>query len=283
MTAVTASVSVVVPVRNGMPWLDDQLAALVAQEVDLAWEIVIVDNGSTDGSLACAHRWASRNGTIRVFEAPNAHGASGARNVGASVAAGSYLLFCDADDVVQPGWIAACTRALNRSDVVAGSFDFGSLRGRPSEPTPAATRQLNFLPAALGANVAVRRVAFEAVGGFTEDLRVGEDIDFSWRLQLRGFRFVIARDAVVAKREHKDASSTFRGALAYGRSGAMLFHRFRSAGMRRDLWGALKSWTWLVLHVPGLVDPLDRQRWVRAVGMRIGRLLGSLQTGTFFP
>ena len=86
--------------------------------------------------------------------------------------------------------------------MVAGVFDFWSLNGRPGAPLqPAATQQLGFLPAGLGANLAVRRSAFDEVGGFAEELHVGEDIDLCWRLQLRGFRFAVATDAVVAKRE----------------------------------------------------------------------------------
>lgn len=280
---VTVTASVIVPVRDGMPWLDEQLAALAAQRCPVPWEVVVVDNGSTDDSRACARRWASDLPQLQVVEAPAAPGAAGARNVGAAAARGSLLLFCDCDDVVQEGWAAACVAALGRADVVAGSFDFGSLNGGPGGPVPVATRQLNFLPAGLGANLAVRRGAFEAVGGFSEDLAVGEDIDLSWRLQLRGYRFAVASDAVVAKRERDGAAATFRGALAYGRSGTVLFRRFRAAGMRRDLRGAVRSWLWLVVHIGAVLDRRGRRRWVRAAGMRLGRLLGSVRTGTFFP
>ena len=74
-----------------------------------------------------------------------------------------------------------------------GCSTSASLNGRPtSNPIPAATRQLGFLPFALGANLAVRREVFEAVHGFCEELlNGGEDIDLSWRLQLAGYRFAV--------------------------------------------------------------------------------------------
>ena len=107
--------------------------------------------------------------------------------------------------------------ALRQADLVAGRFDFWSLNSiPPAPPVRAATRQLGFLPAGLGANLAVRRVPFDEVGGFDEQFVPGEDIDLCWRLQLRGFTFAEARGAVVAKRARSDFGGVFRQAYAYG-------------------------------------------------------------------
>ena len=111
-------------------------------------------------------------------------------------------------------------------------------------------RQLGFLPAGLGANLAVRREAFESVGGFAEELLIGEDIDLCWRLQLEGYRFVIEFGAVVAKRERPGFQEVFRQAAAYGRSGPALYRRHRRTGAKRNLGGAAKSWLWLVVLSP---------------------------------
>jgi len=277
-------VSVVVPVRDGVRWIDEQLAALVAQQCDTAWEVVVADNGSSDGTGASVRRWATRHPVVRLVDASARIGPAAARNIGVVGARGRLLAFCDADDVVQPGWLRACVRALDEADVAAGTFDFTSLNGGgPSSPVVAATRQLAFLPAGLGANLCVRREAFDQVGGFAEDLLVGEDIDLSWRLQLGGFRFAVAPDAVVAKRERAGAVQVGRAAWSYGRSGPVLYRRHRSAGMGRDLRGAVTSWLWLVAALPGLLDPAVRVRWMRTVGLRAGRLAGSLHQRVFFP
>ncbi len=168
--------------------------------------------------------------------------------------------------------------------MVAGLFDFWSLNGISASPSvPAAFRQLGFLPAGLGANLAVRRQAFEKVGGFTEEMLPGEDIDLCWRLQLEGFRFDIAKDAVVAKRARSKFGEVFTQAFAYGRSGVVLHGLYRGDGAHRDLYGAYKSWVWLVMSVPLLAQPQRRIEWARTAGMRLGRLAGSITERVFFP
>jgi GT2 family glycosyltransferase len=277
-------ISVVIPVRNGAPWLDEQLRALSEQNCTEPWEVVVADNGSTDGSLAVADAWSRRCSSIRWVDASEMRGAPAARNVGVRAAVGELLAFCDADDVVSPDWLQACAKALAEADAVAGFFDLWSLNGlAPSAPVPAATRQLGFLAAGLGANMAVRRAAFEDVGGFAEDLIVGEDVDLCWRLQLRGYRFSVVPAAIVAKRERRELREVFRRATAYGRSGPALYRRHRSAGARRDLAGAAKSWAWLLFSAPGLVEPARRTEWTRTAGVRIGRIIGSARHRVFFP
>jgi len=283
-------ISVVLPVRDGLPWLDAQLTALAAQECDEPWEVVVADNGSRDDSVALVHQWSVRCGVIRLLDASARPGPSAARNAGVRAARGELLAFCDADDVVQPGWLRACVAALADADVVAGVFDFSSLNAPASAPgqggdgpVPAAISQLGFLPAGLAANLAVRRVALDAVGGFDEEMTVGEDIDLCWRLQLEGFRFALAPDAAVAKRERGRLGPLFRRALAFGRCGPLLYRRYRGRGARRDVAGATRSWLWLVVSVPLLGRPDGRRRWVRAAGVRLGRLAGSVSERTFFP
>jgi len=277
-------ISVVLPVRDGLPWLDAQLDALAAQHCDEPWEIVVADNGSRDASMDLAREWADRCDRILVVDASAVPGPAAARNAGVRAAGGNRLAFCDADDVVQPGWLQACVTALAGADVVAGTFDMASLNGsRVDELAPAATTQLGFLPAGLAANLAVHRAAFDAVGGFSEDLLVGEDIDLCWRLQLEGYRFSVAPGAEVAKREPPGLRPLFRRAVAYGRCGPKLYRRYRGRGARRDLVGTAKSWAWLVVAVPGLGRPGVRRRWVRAAGVRLGRLVGSVGEHVFFP
>jgi GT2 family glycosyltransferase len=278
-------ISVILPVRDGQPWLEAQLQALVGQQGVDDWELIVADNGSRDGSPAVAKWWADRHEHVRWFDANTSPGASGTRNAAAKAARGDRLAFCDADDLVQPDWLAALAQALGDAEVAAGIFDFWSLNGRRNlPPVAAAMQQFGFLPAGLSANLAVRRDAFEEVGGFDEGLAVGEDIDLCWRLQLAGFRFVVEPGAVVFKREPLAFREIFRQAFAYGRCGPVLYRRYRRSGARRDLAGAAKSWLWLLLHSPRLVKSgPERGEWARAAGMRIGRLAGSIGQGAFFP
>jgi glycosyltransferase involved in cell wall biosynthesis len=277
-------VSVVVPVLNGMPWVDHQLRALAAQQLAVDWEVVVADNGSDDGTRSCVMRWSEQHSRIHLVDASARRGEAAAKNVGARSARGRFLAFCDADDVVQPGWLASMLAALADADLVAGIFDFGALDGDPkSVPVPAATRQLGFLPFGLGANLAARREVFEAVHGFCEELPTEDDVDLCWRVQLAGYRFAVTADAVVEKRERTGVKQMFRAAVGYGRCGPRLYGRYRAHGMRRDLRGAAKAWIWLVVASPGLVLPTRRRQWVRTFGIRGGRLAGSVQLRVFFP
>jgi glycosyltransferase involved in cell wall biosynthesis len=267
-----------------MPWVEYQLLALSSQEASIGWEVIVADNGSKDGTRACVERLAERDSRIHLVNASAGRGAAAARNIGVRAARGSLLAFCDADDVVRPGWLASMWTALADADLVAGVFDFGILEGEPTAlPVPAATRQLGFLPFGLSANLAVRREVFEAVHGFCEDLSPEEDVDLCWRLQLVGFRFAVAADAVVEKRERAAGLPTFRAAWAYGRCGPRLYVRYRAVGMRRDLLGAIKAWLWLVVALPGLVKRPRRRQWVRTFAIRSGRLVGSVDLRVFFP
>ena len=288
MSIIPSVISVIVPVRNGMPWLEQQLQALAEQRCSEPWEVVVADNGSTDGSRSVVEEWAGRAHMFRLVDASKVKGPGATRNVGARAARGELLAFCDADDVVQPGWLASHLMALANADVVGGVFDYWSLNGlvAPSPPmpsTPSTMSQFGFLPAVMSGNLAVRRHVFEEAGGFAEDLMTGEDIDLSWRLQLRGHRCVVSADAVVSRRDQRGLLAVFRRFTAYGRCGPVLYRRFRADGLRRDLILAAKTWAWLAVTTPKLLRPQFRAQWVSIAGWRTGRLLESLRQGVFFP
>jgi glycosyltransferase involved in cell wall biosynthesis len=281
-------ISVIVPVRNGMPWLEQQLRALTEQECDEPWELVVADNRSTDASRLVAQEWTNRSHIVRLVDASNANGPGGTRNAGVQAARGELLAFCDADDVVQPGWLTAHVLALAEADLSAGVFDFWSLNGLdtpfpPSYAPPPGMSLFGFLPAAGSGNLAFRRRAFEDVGGFADELMTGEDFDLSWRAQLSGQRYVMSTDAVVARRDQRGFKAVFRRYTAYGRCGPVLYRRFRAEGLKRELVLAAKTWVWLVVSTPRLFQPEFRGRWARIAGWRVGRLLESARQRVLFP
>jgi len=115
-------VSVVVPVYDVERWLPESLDSLLAQDgVDL--DVVVVDDGSPDGSGAIADGYAARDDRVTVLHVPNG-GLGSARNVGAEHVTGEYLGFLDSDDVLPPGALAALvgTLAASGSDFVTGSI-----------------------------------------------------------------------------------------------------------------------------------------------------------------
>ena len=281
-------ISVIIPVRNGLPWLREQLGALVNQVCADDWEVIVADNGSTDRSVEVVQEFADRGLPVRSLDASAVRGPAAARNAGVRAACGDLLAFCDADDVVQPGWLAACVRALAEADVAGGVFDAWSLNSlqAPSPPvfaTPPALRQFGFLQAGLSSNLAIRRRAFDEVGGFDEEMEVGEDTDLCWRLQLSGHRFTIAGDAIVMRRDRTGFKQVLSRFTAYGRCGPVLYRRYKDSGAKREIAIAAKTWVWLAASLPGLVHRDRRIQWAEIAGWRFGRLYESLRQGVFFP
>ena len=194
-----------------------------------------------------AVRWSTPPGPV----APGA-----ARNAGVRAADGDQLAFCDADDVVQPGWLAACVAAHSRRPTWSpGSSTSGPSTASRIAPEPASMLQLGFLPAGLGANLAVRRERLRGGRGFAEELH-----------DRRGHRPVLAAPArgLPLRRRRSTpwwpsgtgpaSGPVFRQGRAYGRSGPALYRRHRADGAGRNLGGAARSWLWLVVHAPLLIS-----------------------------
>ena len=281
------AISVIVPVKNGLPWLHEQLQALQSQECPSPWEIVVADNGSTDGSSVVVQGYAAKDPRLRLLDASSVRGPAATRNLAAHATVGDILAFCDADDVVHPGWVESWLRALGDADLAAGLNDPWSPNGPtpsppPSPKPPPQQSQFGFLAAAGSGNMAVRREAFETVGGFDEELHVGEDTDVCWRLQLAGYRFTIG-EGVISRRERSGTMALLKRSMQYGRCGPVLYRRYRSQGLRADPRAAFRAWIYVIINLPRLVDPQFRPAWARVAGWRLGRLLESFRRHVFFP
>ena len=94
-------ISIIVPVFNAEQYLDACVAAVQAQTVS-DWELILVDDGSTDGSYAVMQRLSADDARIRLIHKEKSEGAGPARNSGMDVAVGEYLAFIDADDRCEP-------------------------------------------------------------------------------------------------------------------------------------------------------------------------------------
>lgn len=121
-------VSVIVPVFNAEKYLEECVNSLLAQTLDDI-EIILVDDGSTDGSAGIAKRYvAAEPEKVRYTHGPNA-GQSAARNRGLDMASGRYISFCDADDTYMPDALPAMAKALdsdNECDIVTADFIQGA-------------------------------------------------------------------------------------------------------------------------------------------------------------
>ena len=116
-------ISVIVPVYNVKPYLSDCLDSIVAQTyADL--EIILVDDGSTDGSGELCDQYAKRDGRVRVIHQKNS-GVSAARNAGLAASTGGYIGFVDADDWIDPSMYESLIGAIGDADIVCcGYMDY---------------------------------------------------------------------------------------------------------------------------------------------------------------
>lgn len=273
---------VVIPALNAAEHLRSQLSALDEQAWDGALEVVVADNGSTDETHSLVTQWPGRI-RPRLVDASQVPGPSAARNRGASATKSDVVLFCDADDIVDPGWLREMVEHLAAGPAIVGArrvhFD-GSSPSKVSEMTGEMRlpMSLDFLPWTSGASLGVTRSVFEEIGGFDETMVRGEDIDFCWRAQLAGYPLVPVPDAIVHYRNRSSARAAFRQAYRNGRAAGDLLVRYRSLGARRrSLKRALRAWGWLLLRVPDLIrSPQARLGYCTAFGVSVGRIRGSL-------
>lgn len=273
----------ILPVRNGAATISAQLAALAGQTYTGDWEIVVVDNGSTDGTRHLVMSWRLRLPRLRLVDAPEARGANHSRNVGCRVTEAPLLLFCDHDDVVDRAWVAAMARGLAEHPAVGGFVERESLNDEAALATRPQRAGLldsfSFLPYPLLANAGVRREAWTALGGFDPAYRHGsDDVEFFWRAQLSGYPVGYVPDAVVHYRLRGDITRMARQYYVYGRSHPRLFRTFGVAGMPRSgLRSGALAWWWLAVNAGALLrSRRDRAVWLTRAAMRCGRVVGSL-------
>ncbi|HEV8237857.1 MAG TPA: glycosyltransferase [Thermoanaerobaculia bacterium] len=280
------SLSVVIPCLNAAATLPGQLAALAAQRFDGEWEVIVADNGSTDGSRAIVEAFLTRIARLALVDASDRRGRAHARNAGAAAASGDALLFVDADDEVAPGYLAAMAAALAEHDFVACRYDSDTLnpawaRGTHSNPQRDGLSRYDYpdyLPHAGGGGLGIRRAIHEAVGGFDETMPALEDTDYCWRVQRAGHELAFVPDAVVRIRHRHDLRGMFAQGWRTGRYNVLIYAKYRPLGMPRlgVLPGVLR-WGKLVLRTPlMLLTRSGRSRWAWQLGWRLGRLHGCL-------
>ena len=192
-----AEVSVIMPAYNVAPYIEAAMDSVRAQTYQ-DWELLVVDDGSTDGTGSIVETYAAREPRVRLFRQSNA-GISGARNRALRDASGEFLAVFDGDDVWEPRYLEAQLAILRTHpeiDVVTGNAWFlgGRYHGQPARPWPD-PRPHPTLRSILEDETAVfimsvmRRRVYETVGAFDESLRTNEDYDFWLRAAVAGFRF----------------------------------------------------------------------------------------------
>ena len=228
------AISVVILNHNGRPWLRGCLDALAAQRNAPAFELILVDNGSSDGSAAFV---TSTYANVRVVRLETNLGFAGGNNAGARAASGEWLAFLNNDTVPDSTWLAqlhAAASAHPHCSLIASRIVFlhdpdrvdsagdGYFRAGGAFKTGHGLEASSFAASrevfgACGAAFMIARAAFDALGGFDERFfMVYEDVDLSYRARLRGYRCWYAADAIVRHAGSGTLGAVSADAVFYG-------------------------------------------------------------------
>jgi hypothetical protein len=211
--------------------------------------------------------------------------AAHARNVGAVHARAPLLAFIDDDDLVSAGWLDALVTGLGTYPLIASSMEYRRLNAAAAiDGWPltqqSSLRSLDGFPVSTG-HVGIRRELWEQLGGQTEGLLVGEDMDLTLRA---------ARDfGVPARLEptavyHRQLPTTLRGAYRQGiRDGRGRVQRAVMFSHRTDLSSAFEAYIWLITRSPYLITGRRRLLWALRFGERVGRAQESVKRRAFHP
>jgi teichuronic acid biosynthesis glycosyltransferase TuaG len=215
MDTATPLVSIITPAYNAESLLSDTIQSALAQSFT-DFEFLIADDGSTDGTLDVARRWAQLDSRVKVLTGPNG-GTSSARNRAMHQARGSYFALLDSDDLWQPGYLdaqLAVFRDHPEADVVTGNaYNFGGpYNGRPLKPIGPACHRLSLLDiiedeGAVCIMSVVRRRVFDGIGAFNTDLRQCEDYEYWVRAVHAGFVLLANPAPLAYYRRHANSIS----------------------------------------------------------------------------
>ncbi|CAG0971871.1 Putative mycofactocin biosynthesis glycosyltransferase MftF [Anaerolineae bacterium] len=288
----TGMVSVIIPAKNEGRRIARTLTAVLAQDFAGPYEVIVVDNGSTDGTGEEARRFP-----VTVLEEPRP-GRAQARNAGIRSASGEILVFLDADCAPQSSWLRELLIPFSEPDVgcVAGEIlptdietelhRYLSKIGYFSQKT---TLSHPFRPFAQTGNAAYRKSVIDMIGLFDEGLLSGQDADLTWRMLLEtDKRLEFAETAIVYHPYPKESRGFFKQRMRHAYGSVALFVKYRSympvKGKKETYWEyrallkrALRTALAMVLNKNR--DDV-REQWflvLAELSAKTGRVLGSIE------
>jgi GT2 family glycosyltransferase len=284
---VSPRISVIVLNYNGCAWLEPCLSALVAQSDAPSFEIILADNGSSDGSIAFV---ATRFPSVRIVDNGGNLGFAAGNNAAARSASGETLAFLNNDTIPATDWLARLHAALtvpgralvtsklvylHRPQTIDSAGDgyvrAGGAFKRGHGFDAAAYGTSGEVFGACGAAFAIDRQVFETLGGFDADFfMVYEDVDLSYRGRLAGHTCWYAADAVVRHAGSGTLGTTSAAAVFYGQRN--LEWTFIKNTPRGLLWRTLPSH--LLYSAAGVAHYVVHGRGIAAMKGKIAALAG---------
>ena len=282
------TVSVIVPTYDAEATIDECVRSLLELRYPPAkLELVVVDNGSRDGTVRALEQYGQRI----AFLGERKRGAAAARNAGLRVANADVVAFTDADCTVESDWLRHLVGPLADPGVgIAG----GAIRAAPQaneierfgEEIHDHRRAIEEFrpPYAVTGSWASRRQVLQELGGFDERFLRGQDVDLSYRAIQAGYRLTFVAEAIVYHRNEDTLAGLFREGFVHGFHGVQARKR-HEAFLRRyghgrggrphytEIGARLLDWA------RGRDAPRARCDAAFKSGKKAGRLLGSLRFG----
>jgi cellulose synthase/poly-beta-1,6-N-acetylglucosamine synthase-like glycosyltransferase len=234
-------VSIVIPVYNGASTIRLCLDAILSQDFPREqYEVIVVDNNSTDGTPEIVKQYPVLLLYERELQGPHA-----ATNTGVRQAKGEIMAFTDSDCVPEPRWLRLLVEAFADEEVIVAGGRIEAYRptsrverflGEEIRPFNNCLRMSETFPACvITGNAAYRADAFRKVGLFDANMYTGAEVDFGWRVQwATGKKAVYVPDAVVYHKFSPGVRRLFRHFRIYGYSEITLGTVYKDRGYPRS-------------------------------------------------
>ena len=248
-------ISVVMPVHNARPFLDESIRSILAQTFS-DFEFVILDDASTDGSVELLREWSLRDKRIHLHEGKKRLGLSGSSNAVVSKARASIVARMDADDIAHPDRLRRQWNIIDsRPDVavigaLCNGIDASGREVRPRDRWRLVRRSV-YIPFPHGSAM-FRREVFDQVGGYDETAIGGEDQDLFLRMATRG-RVLTLPDVLYSYRYHSSNATLFNGRRAVGENHSQDGNALAAFYML----GAMRLWAG---DPPRLLEPMLKKK-----------------------
>lgn len=281
------ALSVVVPVLNGAATIDETLDALAKQATTASWEVVVADNGSTDGTRELVRsRAVDFPVPLRLVDASERRGAAFACNAGTIAATGECIGFCAADDRVGDAWIENVLGSLEEAEAVGGPLRELRTPHDPAAPVLRSSVEPSLstgLPLMIGTgNFAIRRACFLSVGGLDISMATygGEDNELAVRLQKANIRPVINEAMVLYFRETRSLRRTLAKVYAAAQAEVGIWRRHPDLFVEENQ----PQWSRTAMRrLPGDLLGTLRSRNPRKVARLLVRRAGNLRAQSHIP
>lgn len=236
----TPQLSVIIPAYNAAATLPTCLDALLAQETNLTYEIIIVDNNSHDNTAEISHAYTHQHPHIHLIHQPK-RGAAAARNAGLQIAQGNIVCLTDADCAPTPNWLQQVSAPLRHHPDIAGckgvylthqpelTARFVQIEYEDKYDLLHGRDHIDFIDTY---SAAYRRDILLANNGFDENIFYVEDQELSFRLAARGYKMLFQPTAVVYHRHAHTLASYARKKYHIAYWKAQVTRRFPQQAVR---------------------------------------------------